>query len=93
MMASESKQQQLDTIQIADSQEDTPVHHEYLDNLHDEIDPRAIGGAVDSLPPGYYRTWTFLGTFVACVLGSMCSYATFTLPTNILSIINQDLGK
>jgi hypothetical protein len=82
----------FDSIDRVDQLEDTTKSHEMRENLAEEVDPRAIGGEVEELPKGYYRSWSFMGTFLAASIGNMCAYATFTLPTNILLIINQDLG-
>jgi hypothetical protein len=48
---------------------------------------------LDELPPGYYKSWTYVGTFVAVCISSACAYASFGFPTNLLAIINEDLGK
>lgn len=58
-----------------------------------EIDPRAIGGDVSQLPKGYYTSFSFIGTLVACALGITCSNATFAMPINILTTINEELGR
>ncbi len=73
--------------------ETTTLHHEFiLDDLAQEIDPSAVGGSVAELPKGYYRSWSFLGTFAAASLGVMSCYVSLIMPNNILTIINQDLG-
>ena len=88
---------------IADDNEITEVaHHDEIDverekrridDLGDEVDPRAVGGEVDDLPKGYYLTPSFLGTVTAVAVGSMCHYLGFVLPASTMSVINQDIGK
>lgn len=34
----------------------------------DEIAPEAIGGTNADLPPGYYRSASFIGTVVVCLV-------------------------
>lgn len=46
----------------------------------------------NEIPEGYYKSWTFIGTFAAICINSACAYASFGFPTNLLSIINEDLG-
>lgn len=43
--------------------EDTPK------NTQDDVDiaPEAKGGKLDDMPPGYYRSWRFIGTVAAVV--------------------------
>ena len=33
----------------------------------DEVAPEAIGGTNADLPPGYYRSASFIGTVVVCI--------------------------
>ena len=74
-------------------QKSSAKHTEFiLDDLHQEIDPQAIGGTVANLPEGYYRSWSFLGTFAAATVGVMCCYVSLIMPVNLLSIINADIG-
>ena len=73
--------------------ESSAKHTEFvLDDLHQEIDPRAIGGMAADLPKGYYRSSSFLGTFAAATTGVMCCYVSLIMPVNLLSIINADIG-
>lgn len=74
-------------------QKSSAKHNEFvLDDLHQEIDPRAIGGTTADLPKGYYKSWSFLGTFAAATIGVMCCYVSLIMPVNLLSIINADIG-
>ena len=68
----------------------TDVYDEELENT--EAAKEAIGGTVEELPPGYFRSFSFIGTVLALCLGIMGCYLGFTLPANILSIINDDIG-
>jgi hypothetical protein len=64
-----------------------------VDNLAAEVDPRAVGGTLESMPKRYYLTPSLIGTFCGCCLSSMALYIGFVLPFNILDTINADLGK
>ena len=61
-----------------------------LDN--GEISPDALGGTIDDLPPGYYRSFKFIGTMVAVLMGYMSSSLAFLCATNVLTVINADIG-
>ncbi|CAK7200156.1 hypothetical protein SEUCBS139899_002846 [Sporothrix eucalyptigena] len=67
-------------------------HQHRLDNLADDIDPRAIGGTLETMPKGYYYTPTFIGTFLGCMFSSMALFAGYTMPFNIVTIIDADIG-
>jgi hypothetical protein len=69
---------------------DIPVEFSEIDNGEIAID--ALGGTVHDLPLGYYRSFSFIGTILALCLGQICCYFGFILPTNVLSIINDDIG-
>ncbi|KAI9723273.1 MAG: hypothetical protein M1812_001155 [Candelaria pacifica] len=45
-----------------------------------------------SLPKGYYRSMSFIGTMLAVGLGLMAAVAGFAFPAPILSVINKDVG-
>lgn len=57
-----------------------------------EVAKEAIGGTVEELPPGYFRSANFVCTVIALCLGQICCYFGFVLPANVLSIINEDIG-
>ncbi|KAK4941407.1 hypothetical protein LTR10_018676 [Elasticomyces elasticus] len=80
---------QLDSTHVGPHGSDR-VELAELDNGEIALD--AIGGTVQDLPPGYYRSWQFVGTVVALCLGQICCYFGFVLPANVLSIINDDVG-
>lgn len=56
------------------------------------VAPSAVGGDLNNLPPGYYRSLPFVGTMVAAWLAYTACYTGFILPSNVLTIINQDIG-
>jgi hypothetical protein len=44
-------------------------HHQPLTIApEDEVDPSAVGGTIQDLPEGYYRSYKFIGTVGATVL-------------------------
>ena len=53
------------------------------------INSEAIG---DNLPPGYFRSWRFIGAFTGFCLAGLSAYLFLILPTNIISYISADLG-
>lgn len=75
-------------------------HHEHIDavkTVHkdgtvDLVDTHAIGGDLNEMPKGYFRSLNFIGTVVAVCTGSICAYLGWVLPANTLTLINQDIG-
>jgi hypothetical protein len=59
-----------------------PTLHQ--DGTTDLVDARAVGGDVDEMPKGYYRSWQFIGTVTAQCLASICAYLGWVLPANTL---------
>lgn len=43
------------------------VEKRHVDGTIDMVDKRAIGGDVEDLPEGYFRSPQFIGTVVVCV--------------------------
>ncbi|KIW00482.1 uncharacterized protein PV09_08005 [Verruconis gallopava] len=62
------------------------------DTEDDEVAAEAIGGTTKDLPPGYYRSPSFIGTIVALCLGNCSCYLGWVLPANTLLLINEDIG-
>ncbi|KAH6876422.1 trichothecene efflux pump [Thelonectria olida] len=64
----------------------------HADGTVDYLDAKAVGGDVEQMPKGYFRSAQFIGTVTAQCLGSICAYLGWVLPANTLSLINQDIG-
>ncbi|KAF7561424.1 hypothetical protein G7046_g2702 [Stylonectria norvegica] len=64
----------------------------YADGTVEFVDRHALGGDVQSMPVGYYRSPQFIGTVAAQMLASICAYLGWVLPANTLSLINADIG-
>jgi MFS family permease len=58
----------------------------------DHVTAAAIGGDIDQFPKGYYWNVRFVGSMIGVILTTQCLYLGYVLPTNALSIINEDLG-
>lgn len=64
-------------------------HVEAVETMHtdgtvDLVDTHAIGGELEEMPPGYFRSAQFIGTVVAVCTGSICAYLGWVLPANTL---------
>ncbi|KAL4810606.1 fungal trichothecene efflux pump [Aspergillus unguis] len=58
-----------------------------------EVAEEAIGGASTAdLPTGYYRSFAFLGTLFGIWMGEIGLLLTSSMPFNVLTQINDDLG-
>ncbi|KAL3477273.1 fungal trichothecene efflux pump [Aspergillus californicus] len=64
----------------------------HTDGTVDYVDVRAIGGEMQDMPKGYFRSLPFLGTVLAQCLGSIVAYMGWVLPSNTLTLINAELG-
>lgn len=62
------------------------------ETAHGELAEEAVGGTLQDLPPGYYRSFAFVGTILAAYLQYVAVYTGFVIPVNVLSIINEDIG-
>lgn len=56
----------------------------HVDGTVARVDVHALGGDVDSMPEGYYKSPQFIGTVIAQALGSICAYLGWVLPANTL---------
>ncbi|KAI0130238.1 fungal trichothecene efflux pump [Xylariales sp. AK1849] len=65
----------------------------HTDGTVDFVDNHAVGGDVDAMPKGYFRSPAFIGTVVAQCLANICAYLGWVLPANTLALINADLGN
>jgi hypothetical protein len=64
-------------------------HIEAVETVHtdgtvDMVDTHAIGGDLNEMPNGYFRSVQFIGTVIAVCTGSMCAYLGWVLPANTL---------
>lgn len=57
----------------------------HKDGTTDLVDTHAIGGELEEMPKGYFRSSQFIGTVVAVCTGSICAYLGWVLPANTLS--------
>ncbi|KAH8662156.1 fungal trichothecene efflux pump [Xylariales sp. PMI_506] len=99
---SPSQHVELPSEHTRDSLEQVPTtiseqNKNYLKVVHTDgtinyVDNNAVGGDVEGMPKGYFRSPQFIGTVVAQCLANVCAYLGFVLPSNVLSIINQELG-
>ncbi|KAK0386037.1 hypothetical protein NLU13_5874 [Sarocladium strictum] len=64
----------------------------HADGTIDLMDVKAIGGDVDAMPEGYFRSPQFIGTVAAQCFASMIAYLGWVLPANTLLLINADIG-
>ncbi|PMD55689.1 siderophore iron transporter [Hyaloscypha bicolor E] len=62
------------------------------EEAHDGADASAIGGQLQDLPTGYYRSPKFVGSIIGVILMANSLYLGFVLPANILSVIDADIG-
>lgn len=56
----------------------------HTDGTVDLVDTHAIGGELEEMPKGYYRSLNFIGTVIAVCMGSICAYLGWVLPANTL---------
>ncbi|KAF2473138.1 trichothecene efflux pump [Lindgomyces ingoldianus] len=89
MTESEEKNDVSSTLQI---EEVHVVKKTHADGVVDFVDTRAIGGAAEEMPPGYFWSFQFIGTVIAVCTGSICAYLGWVLPANTLTLINADIG-
>lgn len=92
MMHNEGKMAH-DQVEVASSTEHIEaVKFVHTDGTVDNVDTHAIGGELEEMPKGYFRSIQFIGTVVAVCTGSICAYLGWVLPANTLALINQDIG-
>ncbi|KAJ2906561.1 trichothecene efflux pump [Zalerion maritima] len=75
------------------SSDDEGVQQTGADGTVNYVDKHAIGGDLEGMPKGYYRSPQFIGTVVAQCFASIAAYLGWVLPANTLSLINADLGN
>ncbi|RDW65649.1 trichothecene efflux pump [Aspergillus mulundensis] len=81
----------MSSTKTADSNAPKEVVH--ADGTVTYVDVQAIGGDVEDMPKGYFRSLPFLGTVLAQCLGSIVAYLGWVMPANTLSLINAELGN
>ncbi|KAL4919148.1 fungal trichothecene efflux pump [Aspergillus aurantiobrunneus] len=65
----------------------------HADGTTNYVDAQALGGDVEDMPKGYFRSLPFLGTVLGQCLGSIVAYLGWVLPSNTLTLINAELGN
>ncbi|CAM1501738.1 Fc.00g037220.m01.CDS01 [Cosmosporella sp. VM-42] len=98
-MGSEKQAQKVQT-NATDGQDDPRLSNSngstekivFVDGTVEYIDTNALGGEVERMPAGYYKSPQFIGTVAAQCLASICAYLGWVLPANTLSLINADIG-
>jgi hypothetical protein len=80
-MATEKAEMGSPTVRIEYIETVETVHK---DGTIDLVDTHAIGGELEEMPKGYYRSAQFIGTVTAVCTGSMCAYLGWVLPANTL---------
>lgn len=83
-----SEKMASEKVELASSTEHAE-HVEAVETVHadgtvDLVDTHAIGGELEEMPPGYFRSLQFIGTVVAVCTGSICAYLGWVLPANTL---------
>ncbi|KAK8024611.1 trichothecene efflux pump [Apiospora rasikravindrae] len=68
------------------------VEKTHIDGTVDFVSADVLGGDVENLPAGYFRSPQFIGTVVATCTASICAYLSWVMPANTLSLIDADLG-
>ncbi|KAL4812506.1 fungal trichothecene efflux pump [Aspergillus spinulosporus] len=81
----------MSSVKTVDSKAAQAVVH--ADGTVTYVDVHAIGGDVQDMPKGYFRSLPFLGTVLAQCLGSIVAYLGWVMPANTLSLINTELGN
>ncbi|KAK4551369.1 hypothetical protein LTR86_011210 [Recurvomyces mirabilis] len=74
------------------STDETKGHALRAVETNDTVAPEIIGGQYGNLPPGYYTSLSFFGTFLAFSIANMSNYAGYVMTFNLLGIINNDIG-
>ncbi|CAK7207050.1 hypothetical protein SEUCBS139899_009858 [Sporothrix eucalyptigena] len=91
MSASGSHHETMDAVDTVEGITTNDTEAEFSGDT--EVAPEAIGGAsVGDLPAGYYRSFPFLGTLGAVILGTNGLYLACSMPLNVLTNINEDIG-
>jgi hypothetical protein len=80
-MATEKVEMGSPTVRIEYIETVEAVHK---DGTIDLVDTHAIGGELEEMPKGYFRSAQFIGTVTAVCTGSMCAYLGWVLPANTL---------
>ncbi|KAH0848654.1 siderophore iron transporter [Fonsecaea pedrosoi] len=80
----------VDHVDVVDNVDVVQATH--VDGTVDLVDKRAIGGDLNEMPPGYFRSWQFIGTVAAATFMNMASQVSWVMPANTLMLMDQDLG-
>lgn len=80
-----------DTMIEQEKTDFTYVEGRHEPPVHDEIGA-TFETEAENLPPGYYRSFYFIGTLAAVSMGFFAGVAGFGLIAPILLAINTDIG-
>lgn len=80
----------IEKSEIAQVERSEHNHHATLDA--EEVKGRDFTIANDDLPPGYFRSFSFIGSIFAIGAAFGCGVGGFTLIAPVLSIVNADVG-
>jgi hypothetical protein len=70
----------------------SPIHPVITSAEDEEIKGRDFTIEDHELPPGYFTSFSFIGSMFAIGLSFSCGVGGFTLPAPVLGFINADLG-
>jgi len=70
----------------------SPTHPITTSAEDEEIKGRDFTVEDNELPPGYFTSFSFIGSMFAIGLSFACGVGGFTLPAPVLGFINADLG-
>jgi hypothetical protein len=73
--------------------ESTPISHSHKNAVtHPIAQTIGVEAELEDLPPGYYRSKYFIGSFLAVGMSLWCAVSPFALVAPLLGNINEDLG-
>lgn len=83
--------EEIEHRSVVDSHTDHhhPHHHHRLEH---EV-PINTGVDTDQIQPGYWRSPRFIGSCIAIIFQGNSLFFGYAVPTNLLSVINADLGE
>jgi hypothetical protein len=80
-----SEKMATDKVEMSSSSDHVEaVKTVHTDGTVDMVDTHAIGGELEEMPKGYFRSVNFIGTVIAVCTGSICAYLGWVLPANTL---------
>lgn len=91
----EINEEKPDSHVIENAENHPRINYQSIDEFADDkgIAAEAIGGvSADDLPPGYYKSFSFLGTWGGCIFGVYALFLSGSMPINVVTNINDDIG-